>query len=290
MTTISVILPTYNRAHVLERALTSVFGQTHLPDEVIVVDDASTDATADVVKRFPHVRLHRLERNSGAAHARNAGAKLATGEYIAFLDSDDLWLSNKLEVQLVRMNESPAPDLICSGITVQERNGSVAYHGFFTVTPPEEWSFGEFQSYPFCPSNWLIRRATFLGMGLFDESMPNCEDLDFLARMAGRHRIEVMSQPLTVKYNQSDSLDTNRARTAVSYDILFSRHRNLWLKAPAAAGRSYQRLANMHIIAGDMTKARAALMSAARYQPWRIKFWVLALFGKTVYTTLKRLR
>lgn len=293
VTTVSAIVPTYNRADTLPRALTSIFDQTRVPDEIIVVDDGSTDGTADVVRRFPQARLVRLDANGGAARARNAGVRLARGTLIAFLDSDDAWSPRKLERQLARMVQANAPALLCTGVLVHLPDGRAPIVATGPQHPPATWSFEEFQNYAFATSSWLIARDALLALGLFDEKLPNCEDLDLLARMSGRYAIEVLPEQLTVKYNRPDSLDANLVRTAESYAILFSRHRELWARAPAALSRSYQRLANMHIRAGDMPKGRLALARAAMNLPWRLSNWalyMLSLLGRSAYLKVRRLR
>ena len=129
MTTVTAIIPTFNRAATLDRALASVFGQTRVPDEVIVVDDASTDETESVVRRFPEVLYLRLQRNSGAAHARNEGVRRARGDLIAFLDSDDVWLPHKSERQLSHMGKAPHLQLLCTGIAVNFATGREEFLG-----------------------------------------------------------------------------------------------------------------------------------------------------------------
>ena len=96
---ISVIIPTYNRYEFLKRALNSVYAQTFLPSEVIVVDDGSTDNTSHIQLDFPKIK-YIYQKNSGVSSARNTGIKNATSDWIAFLDSDDTWLESKLELQV----------------------------------------------------------------------------------------------------------------------------------------------------------------------------------------------
>ena len=291
MTTVSAILPTYNRAATLARALASVFEQARVPDEVLVVDDGSTDDTAAVVRRFEGARLVRLDRNLGAAGARNEGIRRSSGELIAFLDSDDLWLPAKLERQLAHFAAAPTTQLLCTGITVHERSGRAADHIAAGPSSTAGWSFADFQAYPFCPTTWLIRRDVIEQAGLFDASLRNCEDLDFLARIAGR-RIHLLPQVLAIKFNRHDSLDAALERTVESHRTLFSRHRRLWARTPAAAARSHRRLANMHIDAQAMAAARGALLRGLGYRPWDLRSWAMlaaSIFGPRGVTALRRL-
>jgi glycosyltransferase involved in cell wall biosynthesis len=291
LTTISVVVPTYNRAVTLRRALISIQAQTLQPDEVIVVDDGSTDNTSAVLADFPTVRILRLDRTLGAAGARNAGVRYASSHCIAFLDSDDAWEPSKLDQQLRALESPAAPDLVCTGVIVTTCAGTTVRHGLAAMSPATGWTFREFQTYPFAPSTWLIRRSVFAAVGFFDETLPNCEDLDLLARMSGRHRMQLLAEPLVRKHNLPDSLDSNVARTAASLEILFERHALLWSRAPEAAVASYVRLANMHMRAGDPHRARGSLWRALVRQPRRLESWALlgaSLLGPRVYRRIAR--
>lgn len=293
MTTVSVILPTFNRASVLRRALVSVLSQTRTPDQVIVVDDASTDNTADVVRLFPGVEYIKLERNAGAAGARNHGVSLATGDYIAFQDSDDLWLANKLEVQLAYLERQPSVDMLCSGVTVKSRSGKVEHFGYGFNYPAGGWTLAHLQNYAFSTPTWLIKRTAFLAAGGFDETLPNCEDLDFLARILKRHRLEIVADPLVVKYNQADSLDANFERLSESYLILMDRHRDLWQQAPIAAERVWMRMANVYLARDNIQKGREALKAVVSIRPLSYKVWILlalTYLGSPVFNRIRRTR
>ena len=122
---VSVIIPTYNRAHLVGRAIRSVLNQTYQDFEIIVVDDGSTDNTEEVVKSFndPRIRYIRHEENKGAAAARNTGIKAAKGKFIAFQDSDDEWLPKKLEKQMEAFdNASPKVGVVYTGFWSIEGN------------------------------------------------------------------------------------------------------------------------------------------------------------------------
>jgi glycosyltransferase involved in cell wall biosynthesis len=120
--TVSVIIPTYNRAHLIGRAIQSVLKQTYQDFEVIVVDDGSIDNTEEVVKKIQENRVYyyKHDKNKGGSAARNTGISLAKGEYIAFQDSDDEWLPEKLEKQIGVFNN-------------QTKNVGVVYTGFYRI-------------------------------------------------------------------------------------------------------------------------------------------------------------
>lgn len=277
MTTVSAIVPTFNRAPTLGRALASVFAQTRAPDEVIVVDDGSTDDTGEVLKRFPQARVLRLAQNRGAAAARNEGIRQARGEYLAFLDSDDEWAPRKLQVQLEQAGARPAVDLLCTGITVHRRDGSITQHRQAGASGGSAWAFEHFLDYPFSPSTWLVKSVVFAGGRRFDESLPNCEDLDLLARIAGACAIEVMPELLAIKHNRRDSLDADPARRSASLALLVERYGDRW--SPASVAATWQRLANLHFDGGDARAGRAALRAALARRPASARLWALLLLS-----------
>jgi glycosyltransferase involved in cell wall biosynthesis len=286
VSSVTAIVPTHNRATTLGRALASIYAQTRVPDEVLVVDDASTDGTAAVVAKHPGALHLRLERNVGAGAARNAGIRRARGEWLAFLDSDDAWAPGKLEAQLAAADLHPPADLVCTGITVSEHGGWRGDFGFDGVSPDEGWTFSEFQNYPFAPSSWLVRRSVFETTGYFDEQLPNCEDLDLLARMSGRHRMRMLAEPLVLKHNLADSRDASLERTAASHEILMARHPGLWARSPQARVASCVRLATMCMDAGQTDRARSFLWRAIRAQPASGQAWALlagTLLGRRNY-------
>lgn len=198
-TDVSVVIPTFNRAHLLRRALDSVLGQTHPPHELIVVDDGSTDETASLIRhRYPNVS-YLYQSNSGVSSARNRGIKEATGRWIALLDSDDEWLAHKLARQLEALQEVPGMKL-CHTDEIWIRNG-------VRVNPKKKhaksggWIFQ--RCLPLCcvsPSSVLIHRGVFDAVGLFDETLPVCEDYDLWLRVSARFPVLYADEPLTVKY------------------------------------------------------------------------------------------
>ncbi len=195
----SVIIPTYNRMGLLSRALTSVARQTRPPDEVVLVDDGSTDDTEGLIRRqFPDVRYLQQE-NRGVAAARNRGIREAKGEWLAFLDSDDEWLPHKLERQLDAVREEPEFSL-CHTNEIWIRRGK-------RVNPLKKHAkSGGYifkKCLPLCvisPSSVLIHRSLFEQVGLFDESLPACEDYDLWLRVTAIRPVLYLEEPLIIKY------------------------------------------------------------------------------------------
>lgn len=217
MIQISVIIPTYNRAAVLQRAIDSVLAQKGADFELILVDDGSTDDTESVIRatdngqrsktnnhsffsleRCP-LSVVRCPENRGPSAARNLGIGHAKGAWIAFLDSDDEWMPGKLKAQLEFFRENPNY-LICQTEEIWIRNG-------IRVNPMKKHqkSGGRIfeKCLPLCvvsPSAVMMHRKLFDEVGLFDESLPACEDYDLWLRIAAKHPIGLIEKPYILKY------------------------------------------------------------------------------------------
>jgi len=196
---VSVVIPTYNRAALLDRALASVGKQTLQPLEVIVVDDGSSDDTEEVVARSETKPSYLHQRNRGVSAARNRGTAVARGAWIAFLDSDDAWMPDKLEAQMAAVAETASVS-VCHTDEIWIRNGR-------RVNPGRRhrkhggWIFRH--CLPLCvisPSSVLLHRRVFDTVGGFDESLPACEDYDLWLRVCSRYEVLFVPRALTVKY------------------------------------------------------------------------------------------
>jgi glycosyltransferase involved in cell wall biosynthesis len=196
---VSVIIPTYNRGHCLARAIDSVLAQSFSGYELIVVDDGSTDDTAELLQSFGD-RLRSIhQENRGVSAARNTGIRFARGEFIALLDSDDCWLPAKLERQVDFFKAHPQA-LACQTEEIWIRNGQ-------RVNPKQrhrKFSGLIFEKcLPLClvsPSAVMIRKSLFDQIGLFDESLPACEDYDLWLRITWQHPVDLIPTPLIVKH------------------------------------------------------------------------------------------
>lgn len=200
---ISVIIPTYNRASVLSRAIDSVFCQSHAAHEIIVVDDGSTDDTRTLVERdYPQVR-YLYQTNKGVSAARNIGIKQSNGNWICLLDSDDSWQADKLEKQITAISNNP-DYLICHTNEIWYRNGKVLNQ----AKKHEKRGGNIFQHcLPLCaisPSSVMISSDLFGDVGLFDEELPACEDYDMWLRICCRYPVLFIDEALTNKFGGHD--------------------------------------------------------------------------------------
>lgn len=203
MCKVSAIIPTHNRGARIAEALDSVFGQSLPPDEVIVVDDGSTDDTEALLRRrFPGIRYLR-QAHRGVSAARNRGIEAARGRWLAFLDSDDRWMPEKLARQLAALEHRPAYRIAHTD-EIWIRNGR-------RVNPGRRHAKAGGDIYarclPLCavsPSAVVVHRAVFREVGLFDETLPACEDYDMWLRICSRYPVHFLAEPLVVKHGGHD--------------------------------------------------------------------------------------
>jgi glycosyltransferase involved in cell wall biosynthesis len=193
---VSIIITTYNRKAFLVQAVESVLGQSYDDTEIIVVDDGSTDGSQDVVRGTPAVR-YEWKKNGGISSARNLGVALARGDYLAFLDVDDLWKKDKLSIQVSAMATEGSlfsyTDEIWlkDGRQLNQRKRHRKYSGYIYE-----------RCLPLCiisPSSAVIRREVFAEVGLFDETLSVCEDYDMWLRICCRYPVLFIPCPLIVK-------------------------------------------------------------------------------------------
>jgi len=205
MPRVSVIIPTYNRARYLPETLESVFAQTYRDYEVIVIDDGSTDNTAEVLESYLDRIVYVRKENGGQGSARNAGLKIARGEYIAFLDSDDLWLPDKLELQVRYLDEHPDVGLVFTDYVIFEEKGSKNKTEIGNIIlSKKDLTFKRLLYFNFIPNlTVMIRKSCFDNVGLFDESreLIGGEDYDMWLRISMKYKLGHISKILA-KYRQ----------------------------------------------------------------------------------------
>jgi glycosyltransferase involved in cell wall biosynthesis len=208
---ISVVIPAYNSAHFLPRCLESVLAQTLKPVEVIVVDDGSTDNTAEVAVELGATVLRC--RNGGPGAARNAGIQAATGEWIALLDADDLWVPEKLERQALCIR--PETVLAYTGIQAFDDNGVLGEYPAIEVTSTRKML--RYRN-PFATSSVLMRRKAALADGGFREDIQSCEDWELWVRLERAGDFEAVADPLTHYYVYPKSFSANPTKMLAGLD------------------------------------------------------------------------
>jgi len=267
---ISVIIPAYNRAACIRRALESVKAQGIAGIEVILGDDASTDSTVELAQTiFPDLKVARLSTNQGASAARNAALRLAQGDFIAFLDSDDEWVPGKLHQQVGFLRDYPEVGLVGCGHTLLCRDGSVEdYSG----VNPADWRLELHLAESFHgASTSVVRRDALKAAGLFDERLRVLEDWDWLLRIAQVSRIHVLPEKLAVIHenNPSDPEETIR-----SLGLFLKKHRGEFLlhgrsHAARVFSQHYENTGRNLIRHGRLWRGVAYFLRSFREDPLR---------------------
>jgi len=195
----SVITPTYNRVKFLSKAVQSVLGQSLNDFELIIIDDGSTDRTRSFVESFADPRIvYQFQKNHGVAHARNRGIELAQSEWIAFLDSDDWWLPQKLDRMHVAIQENPDIKIFH---TEEKwfRQGQI-HNPKKKYQKPTGWAYPS--AIKICSmslSTAVIHQSVFDAVGTFDEELLACEDYDFWLRSTHQFEVKLIEEYLTEK-------------------------------------------------------------------------------------------
>lgn len=210
MESVSIIIPTYNRADVITDSIQSILDQTYTEYELLIVDDGSTDNTEDVVKTISsasiagrRIRYIKLSENKGVAAARNEGIRQAKYDYIAFQDSDDYWKPDKLEKQMSYLNGETA--LLYCPYECRKQDGSTIFVPDSNIPLPEKC--GNVYKYMLLRNTIgtpcvLLRKSCLSKTGLFNENLSCLEDWDLFLRISKHYEIAFQDEPL-VKVNLS---------------------------------------------------------------------------------------
>lgn len=209
---VSVIIPAFNAAKTLIRAIDSVHRQNIQALEIIVIDDGSIDGTADVlmnsIQPGEQIQLIRMLKNSGVSAARNAGIQRARGQYLAFLDADDIWLPGKIQKQIGVMEHDPAITLVSCNSRLVSEAGHLLKFGHINRPPvegAEAWK--TLLIYNFLPTPTIMTYRNLVAeIGGFDETLAIAEDLDLWIKLALRGKVAIVNEVLTHYYDSSGSL------------------------------------------------------------------------------------
>jgi glycosyltransferase involved in cell wall biosynthesis len=237
--TISAVIPAYNSSRTLGEAIESVRGQTYAVHEIIVVDDCSTPEEAEAIDRVAvGCTVIHLPKNRGPSVARNKGVARATGEWVAFLDSDDLWLPRKLELQVAHINAQADCRAVHCSMRRIGRDGGEAINIKTMVTFEDLVEF----PCPVFPSAVMMHRETLIEAGLFDPTKRCCEDLDLFLRFTSEHPIECVSEPLVLRRAGWDGLSANIPRFWQEADRVYREYQHVFQDA----GRARDTLIGLH--------------------------------------------
>jgi len=212
---LSIVMPSHNRAATLARAIDSVLAQTDVARELIVVDDGSTDGTAELLQSYgDRLIVVRLERNGGSNHARNRGIERAKGDVVCFIDSDDEFLPHKLRFVAEYFTDNPKVDALIDS--------------FETRFPPQHHKASLWRINPTMRNSADMRRAIFdrtiykatpaisvrrqalFDIGLFDETLKRRQDMDLILRLSQNHVVDSTDQVLWLKHWSADAISSKQ--------------------------------------------------------------------------------
>ena len=282
--TFSVIIPTYNRAQTLTRAIKSVIDQTLQNWELLVVDDASTDDTPQLVKRFRDRRIRYLRRqaNGGVSAARNDGIKAARGEYVALLDSDDRFLPTFLERTLhaLRASVDNETGLSWTGTISHHTTSSSSDFLVIELIRKRLWAptYASREEAFRASLEWdpvwgtghgvTIKRTVLEHVGLFDERLRAREDIDIFLRLMRATDYVVIPEYLVEIYHDHDlSVDSQHLEQARSYELIYRKHRKDIIASRRAYGFFHGHIARQYYLGGSQGRAIYHSLAILRRQP-----------------------
>lgn len=254
--TISVIIPTYNRAQVVSRAIQSVLNQTYQDFEIIVVDDGSIDNTEEVIKELQGqdkmFKYIKHKENRGGAAARNTGIKLSSGHFLSFLDSDDQWLPNKLECEVRTLNENKDCVICSTGHTfINEKTGKIISKPILKkqFVSQKVALRGECLT----TTDFTVVKQAALTIGGFDEKLPARQDWDFWIRITSVGLgIQIPINTVNIYVMRSDQISTGLEKKLQGTIIVFEKHKNLFLFDSLANSRILYSIGLMCLLNNDI--------------------------------------
>lgn len=291
MPKVSVIIPTHNRAELVEKAIKSVLAQTYTDHEILVCDDASTDNTPHVIKSFkdPRIRYTRYENNIGVIEVRNNAIMKSTGSYIAFLDDDDEWLPTKLEKQVSVLDDSPDNlGLVYTGVYSIDTSGrivEITIHRF-KGNVLNRLLFNSFIT----TSTVIVKKQCFDIVGLFDPEYQSASDNDMWIRIAEIFEFDYVGEPLINYLITQISISRNYNKVTKGLERLIAKHNRLYAVRNRAYSNYLLKLGVAYCFTGNMNDGRKAFIKAAHLSPYDIRLYyniIISLFGTKAFIKLK---
>ena len=291
MPTVSVVIPAYNAMTYLPAAVDSVLKQTFSDFEVLIVDDGSTDQTAQWVTQLTDRRVKLISQpNQGAAAARNTGIAHAQGDYIAFLDADDLWEPSKLEKQVQRLEAQPQVGLVHTWTAFIDAEGQPTGRIMTSHGEGQVWSQMVVYNLLRCGSTAMVRRECFERLGQFDRNLRYAEDWDMWLRIAKDYDFALVHEPLVFYREHANNKSKNYEGQLQSFCQILEK---AFQSAPPelnglkkrAYGRAYLHAAWRALVIGqDAEKAHFLWRQALAFDP------KLYVFGHSVHLGLRLIK
>lgn len=292
MVKVSVIIPTYNREKFLKRAIESVLKQTFQDFELIIVDDGSTDETKKTVESFQSDKIKYIyqENSGGGAKPKNSGIKVAQGEYIAILDSDDEWLSAKLEKQVKFLEEHPGVSVVGCNFLI---NGKKEYkiprykNIFKRMLVTDDMGPGSIMMY------WW---EVFNKAGLFDENLRSGQDKEMRIRLAKKYEFGFIDECLVnyyIGHNNISSLGLSINKREKDWDYIFNKYRKYYEEDKKLYSDKLRYDGTRYMLLGLADKARRLFLLSIQKNPLNVKavfYLILSLFGISFYNRLAKIK
>jgi glycosyltransferase involved in cell wall biosynthesis len=293
ITKVSVIIPTYNRSHVIGRAIRSVLSQTYQDFEIIVVDDGSVDNTEEVVRSFKDKRVNyvRYKENRGANAAKNVGVRTARGDFIGILDSDDEYLPERLEKTVYVFKDSSADiGVVYSNLLINRRGRMIKYltHGISGSIYAEELKFNYI---PTCTA--LVKKQCLLE-NPYDETLPAFLDWDLWIRLAKHYKFIYIDEPLSIWHCDSEErISRNVGKIVEANKIFLEKYADDIVKYPKVHARFLYNIGHGLCRLRDVRNGRRYLLQSLKHHSLRaqsIAALTLSLLGPTIYEKIVKAR
>ncbi|MCD6162696.1 MAG: glycosyltransferase family 2 protein [candidate division Zixibacteria bacterium] len=303
MPKVSVIIPVYNSTGFIDEALQSVFAQTFKDYEIIIINDGSTDNTKQVIEKYSDKIRYFYQENRGPAAARNNGIKKAKGEYIAFIDSDDIWHPEKLKMQVSILDSNQNIGMVFTENSLFDENG--VYES--SLGKRKRLMHGNLAeniflySYVATPTV-MIRREVFDNIGLFEESIKMAEDDNMWIRIASNYRVELIYQSLVSVRDHPNRMTRQNNDLfnciQISIDMLHSNYgdnvrKNIDKVVPKKMGQIYFNTGYKYFENQNTKEARKAFSKSIKYCKWNWKYYlyyITSLMPSSIIILIRRLK
>lgn len=295
--TVSVVMPTYNRAHLLGKAIKSILNQTYQDFELIIVDDGSTDKTSEVVKSFKDKRIRYFRqtktfpiKSQGAAAARNMGIKKAKGKFIAFNDDDDFWRKRKLEKQVSAFKRTDKKTGVVY-IRVVRHKGKEKFFLPYEEVAKKEGNIHRnlfLEDWVVMTSSALVKRECFQKVGLFDERLPRYQDLELWLRISQDYYFKYLPEVLVDSFILSQGIGADNRALVKATELIFQKYRQEIESDKEILASWHFRFGDLYYHQQKMKKARNLFLQALKNKP-SFKYFraiVKTFLGRKISETL----